>query len=229
MPGSNSRVLSQFNAWEVESAWSSCFPFGNVTSSWMYCASHGAFSGKYTKPFSMVLVTVFMRMILSMVQTSRWSACPRGSGLAPAACPRTCPRSGRSLLPRARLARRLAFQCGILHLAAQHVEKEDEAAPHAPAVASTTDTTATDSHVAPTTYLTVTAVVTDSCVGSTTHPSATGGRYRRQDRARVRDREEHCVSGHRTDRTGARDNSVSSAVADAFSDSGSVLIIIPCC
>jgi hypothetical protein len=34
------KFFSQSRACEVESAWSSCFPFGNVTSSCRYCDSH---------------------------------------------------------------------------------------------------------------------------------------------------------------------------------------------
>jgi hypothetical protein len=51
----------------VESAWSSCLPFGKTVSSWRYSASHGARSGMWTKPFSIIAVCEFMRMILSPV------------------------------------------------------------------------------------------------------------------------------------------------------------------
>src|SRR6516165_2822468 len=59
--------LNQSKACEVESTWSSYFPFGNVTISCKYSDRHDALSGRYTNPFSMVLVTECIRIILSIV------------------------------------------------------------------------------------------------------------------------------------------------------------------
>src|SRR4051794_27885219 len=48
--------LYQSRNWAVESAWSSCLPFGKTVSSWRYSASHGASSGMRTNPFSISAV-----------------------------------------------------------------------------------------------------------------------------------------------------------------------------
>src|SRR4029077_10178414 len=54
MPWPGRGFLNQSRNWAVESTWSSCLPLGKTVISWRYSASQGAFSGMWTKPFSII-------------------------------------------------------------------------------------------------------------------------------------------------------------------------------